>query len=227
MLLCNIYGNTHLCIRQYYCLYDLGVWLGYKATHTRHHYLTGNLLLCNIFGNTRVYTAILLPKLLPKWRGYTAIHTRHQYLTGNMLFGNIYGNTHLCIRQYYCHYDLGIRQYTHDTFVWQATCFTWQYIRRNALVYTAILLPIPLPIWRIRPYTHDTIVWQGQHIPLGVTFSKALSQLKAQSSNVSFHWNVAKETVELWVLSFEAAFENVTLNGMGCSMLQGCRVRAY
>jgi len=28
------------------------------------------------------------------------------------------------------------------------------------------------------------------------------TKLKAQSSNVSFHWNVAKETFELWALSF-------------------------
>ena len=40
-----------------------------------------------------------------------------------------------------------------------------------------------------------------QPIPLGVTFSNAVSKLKAQSSNVSFHWNVAKETFELWALS--------------------------
>ena len=41
-----------------------------------------------------------------------------------------------------------------------------------------------------------------QPIPLGVTLSNALSTLKAQSSNVSFHWNVVKETFELWALSF-------------------------
>jgi len=39
-------------------------------------------------------------------------------------------------------------------------------------------------------------------IQLGVTFSHAVSKLKAQSSNFSFHWNVAKETFELWALSF-------------------------
>ena len=39
-------------------------------------------------------------------------------------------------------------------------------------------------------------------ILLGVTFSNAVSKLKAQSSNVSFHWNVAKETLKLWALSF-------------------------
>jgi len=33
---------------------------------------------------------------------------------------------------------------------------------------------------------------------------------KAQSPTVSFHWNVAKETLELWALGFETAFENVT-----------------
>ena len=41
-----------------------------------------------------------------------------------------------------------------------------------------------------------------QPIPLVVTFSKAVSKLKAQSSNGSFHWNVAKETFELWALRF-------------------------
>jgi len=55
----------------------------------------------------------------------------------------------------------------------------------------------------------------------GVTFSKALSKLKAHSSNVSFHWNMAKETFELWALSFETAFEHVIPNGIGCTrMLQ-------
>jgi len=41
-----------------------------------------------------------------------------------------------------------------------------------------------------------------QPIPRGVTFSNAVSKLKAQSSKVSFHWNVTKETFELWALSF-------------------------
>ena len=40
-------------------------------------------------------------------------------------------------------------------------------------------------------------------IPLEVTFSKALSKLKARSSNVSFHWNVAKETLDLWAFSLK------------------------
>jgi len=31
-------------------------------------------------------------------------------------------------------------------------------------------------------------------------FWRALSKLKAQSSNLSFHWNVARETFELWAL---------------------------
>jgi len=34
------------------------------------------------------------------------------------------------------------------------------------------------------------------------TFSNAVSKLKAQSSNVSFHSDVAKETFEFWALSF-------------------------
>jgi len=50
---------------------------------------------------------------------------------------------------------------------------------------------------------HAHLMWRIQPIPSGVTLSKALSKLKAQSSNVSFHWNVAKKTFELWALSFE------------------------
>jgi len=45
-----------------------------------------------------------------------------------------------------------------------------------------------------------------QPIPLGVTFSNAVSKLKAQSSNVSLSF-------ELW------AFENVTVSGIGCTIL--------
>ena len=54
----------------------------------------------------------------------------------------------------------------------------------------------------VRQYWHTAI-------PLGVTFSNAVSKLKAQSSKVSFPWNVVKETFnfELW------AFENVTPSG--------------
>jgi len=49
------------------------------------------------------------------------------------------------------------------------------------------------------PHSHTR--WSTA-IPLGVTLSNAVSKLKAQSSKVSFHWNVAKETFELWALSF-------------------------
>jgi len=47
-------------------------------------------------------------------------------------------------------------------------------------------------------------------------FSKALSKVKAQSSNVSFHWNVAKEMLEISDVTFERAFKNVTTGGIGC-----------
>ena len=59
--------------------------------------------------------------------------------------------------------------------------------------------------WLAHPKGHDKACVSRnkvQPIPLGVTFSNAVSKLKAQSSNVSFHWNVAKETFELWALSF-------------------------
>ena len=43
----------------------------------------------------------------------------------------------------------------------------------------------------------DSRRYTVQLIPLGVTFSNAVSKLKAQSSNVSFHRIVAKKTLEL------------------------------
>jgi len=51
---------------------------------------------------------------------------------------------------------------------------------------------------------------------LGWHFRIALSKLKAQSSNVSFHWNLAKETFEVWALRFGTTFENVTPRAIGC-----------
>ena len=69
--------------------------------------------------------------------------------------------------------------------------------------------------WNITPNTYKFMLFHVQPIPPGVTFSNAVSKLKAQSFNVSFHWNVAKETFELWALSFE----NVTPLGIGCTWI--------
>ena len=63
-----------------------------------------------------------------------------------------------------------------------------------------------------------------QPIPLGVTFSNAVSKFKAQSSNVSFltfQWKMTFK-FELWALSFERAFENVTPSGIGCQTTDVC-----
>jgi len=65
-------------------------------------------------------------------------------------------------------------------------------------------------------HTHTHIQTQIQLIPLGVTFSNAVSKLKAQSSNVSFATFQWKKPFELWALSFERAFENVISRGIGC-----------
>jgi len=58
-----------------------------------------------------------------------------------------------------------------------------------------------------------------QPIPLVVTFSKAGSKLKAQSSNVSFVTFQWKETFELRALSFDRVFENVTPSWIGCTCI--------
>ena len=68
--------------------------------------------------------------------------------------------------------------------------------------------------WNTSTCCVATHIMYIQPIPLGVTFSNAVSKLKAQSSNVSFHRNVrnvSKETFELW------AFENDTPSWIGCT----------
>jgi len=52
---------------------------------------------------------------------------------------------------------------------------------------------------------------QIQPIPLGATFSNAVSKLKAQSSNVCFYWNVAKETFEPWAFELSKMSPQVEL----------------
>jgi len=49
-----------------------------------------------------------------------------------------------------------------------------------------------------------SIIWQKYHHPelKHRPIFRLVSKLKARSSKVSFHWNVAKETFELWALSF-------------------------
>ena len=47
-------------------------------------------------------------------------------------------------------------------------------------------------------------------------------KLKAPSLNVSFATFQWKETFELWALSFETPFENVTPSGIGCTYMNTC-----
>jgi len=63
--------------------------------------------------------------------------------------------------------------------------------------------------WRLQMWLY---LYEYSQSHLGWHFPK----LKAQSSNVSFATFQWKETFELWALSFETAFENVTPNGIGC-----------
>jgi len=52
-------------------------------------------------------------------------------------------------------------------------------------------------------------------------------KLKAQSSNVSFTTFQWKETFELWALSSETAFENVTPSGIGCTIVSHTQMMSY
>ena len=68
---------------------------------------------------------------------------------------------------------------------------------------------LSLPKTHIRTSSDNSYSYSQSH--LGWHFRK----LKAQSSNVSFATFQWKETFELWALSFETAFENVTPSGIG------------
>jgi len=61
--------------------------------------------------------------------------------------------------------------------------------------------------WRI---TNDINSFQVQPIPLRVTFSNAVSKLKARTSLFTETWPKRRSSFELW------AFENVTPSGIGC-----------
>jgi len=85
--------------------------------------------------------------------------------------------------------------------------YIWRYYRGESKCVikacrTYIMIDNTIRIMRVCHARLFTIHLMLQPIPLGVTFSNAVSKLKAQSSNVSFHRNVAKETFELWALSF-------------------------
>ena len=64
-------------------------------------------------------------------------------------------------------------------------------------------------------HMNHQIIWQSPGTLLGCHFRR----LKAQSSKVSFATFRWKETFELWALSFETAFENVTPSGIGCTII--------
>jgi len=139
------------------------------------------------------------------------------------IYFHIYLYTYVCL--YRIRYVSHTQQYTHTQ------CLTYT-VSRMSYSYHSVQHQIWFTYTAIHTYavsykhsvSHHSVshllyttCQKAQPIPLGVTFSKALSKLKAQSSKVSFHWHVAKETFELWALSFKTAFENVTLGGIGCT----------
>jgi len=84
------------------------------------------------------------------------------------------------------------------------TVMSWQYCELTRQIYITYLY-LYCELTRHICICICMVSWRDiyvQPILLGVTFSNAVSKLKAQSSNVSLHWNVAKETYELWALSF-------------------------
>ena len=104
---------------------------------------------------------------------------------------------HNCAKQIFSH------PYTQRPVVYRCLadtmcCDTMYCVDKMYIIVTQCIVPTQcMSLWHNALCRHDV-----HPIPLGVTFSNAVSKLKAQSSNVSFHWNVAKETCELLALSF-------------------------
>jgi len=81
--------------------------------------------------------------------------------------------------------------------------YEWQFTRTSDMTHSKVWDWTLVHIMRVVWCLSHSLTWvMVQPIPLGVTFSNAVSKLKAQSSKISFHWNVAKETFELWALCF-------------------------
>ena len=63
--------------------------------------------------------------------------------------------------------------------------------------------------------------WSCAHCLEVLLEHRHFRKLEVQSSNVSFATLQWKQTFELWALSFETAFENVTPSGIGCNICPG------
>ena len=95
------------------------------------------------------------------------------------------------------------------------------YISMYIYIYTYLCIYIHSWSWNMNAgqtfwgflLTHVAIHARYSQSHLGWHFRN----LKAQSSNVSFATFQWKERFELWALSFETAFENVTPSGIGCN----------
>ena len=91
---------------------------------------------------------------------------------------------------------------------------SWEEIRVRPTLSPVIRLGLRTPRKKERKNAPSMMHSQSH---LGCHFRK----LKAHSSNVSFAMFRCKETFELWALSFETAFENVTPSGIGYTRRAG------
>jgi len=86
-------------------------------------------------------------------------------------------------------------------------------LQRNALQCIALC-------FRSTSYTYIWW-WEVQPIPIGVTFSNAVSKLKARMSVFTEVWQKRRSSFELW------AFVNVTPSGIGCTSTEVHRIHIY
>jgi len=110
--------------------------------------------------------------------------------------------------------DPRVRLYTKNVVKLLKTPYSIQFVLRfdpatDSEIHVRTLISVPVS-------KHSNILyWLRYSLSIGMTFSNAVSKLKAQSSNVSFATFQWKETFELGDLSLETAFENVTTCEIG------------
>jgi len=103
------------------------------------------------------------------------------------------------------------------TYIYTCVCISWMYHRWTCITHTYMYTLTHTHTYT-HTYKHAKTCSYIQPIPLGVTFSNAVSssKLKARTSLFTEKWQKRRSSFELW------AFENVTPSGIGCTYIYAC-----
>jgi len=131
--------------------------------------------------------------------------TLHTYIH---LLIRIYIYSLICLDVYTCTNIMHANLRVYVSHICMHTCMNTHRIPVTRVIASYICMHVGIHLWILACFVFD--MYSQSH--LRWHFRK----LKARNSNVSFATFQWKETFELWSLSFETAFENVTPSGIGC-----------